>query len=29
VLWPELAFLAGFGALVFVLATRKLSQKLA
>jgi ABC-2 type transport system permease protein len=29
VLWPELAFLAGFGALVFVVATRKLSQKLA
>jgi ABC-2 type transport system permease protein len=29
VLWPEFAFLAGFAALVFFLATRKLSQKLA
>jgi len=29
VLWPEFAFLTGFAALVFFLATRKLSQKLA
>ncbi|HXI40070.1 MAG TPA: ABC transporter permease [Bryobacteraceae bacterium] len=29
VLWPEFAFLAGFATLVFFLATRKLSQKLA